>query len=212
MPSITFKLPGGKKPDVSDTPTDTEVLTFNSTKDEWDSQAGGGGGEDNTSSNVGSGDGLAKAKVGVDLPFKSIITEKGIRGTSNTNDLTIDLENIISIIAAASDETTVLSTGTAKTTFRMPYAFTLSAVRASLSTAGTGAALVTVDINEGGSTILSTKITIDASEKTSTTAATAPVISDSALADDAEMTVDIDTIDTDNVAKGLKIYLIGKPA
>jgi len=43
MPNFGFKLPGGKKVDVSDTPTDTEVLTFNSTKDEWDSQAPGGG-------------------------------------------------------------------------------------------------------------------------------------------------------------------------
>ncbi|KKK72512.1 hypothetical protein LCGC14_2903150, partial [marine sediment metagenome] len=114
-----------------------------------------------------------------------------------------------SIIIAASDETTVLSTGTAKTTFRMPYAFTVSEVRASLTTAGTGAALVTVDINDSGTTILSTKLTIDATETTSTTAATAPVISDTALADDAEITIDIDTIDTDNVAKGLKVEIIG---
>lgn len=116
---------------------------------------------------------------------------------------------IQSFVVAASDETTILSTGTAKTTFRMPFAFTITEVRASLTTAGTGAALVTVDINEGGSTILSTKITIDAAEKTSQTAATPPVISDAALADDAEMTIDIDTIDTDNVATGLKIYIIG---
>lgn len=116
------------------------------------------------------------------------------------------------IAIAVSDETTVLSTGTAKATFRMPYAMTVTEVRASLTTAGTGAALVTVDINESGTTILSTKITIDATEKTSTTAATAPVISDSALADDAEITIDIDTIDTDNVAAGLKVYLIGTRA
>jgi len=113
------------------------------------------------------------------------------------------------LMIAASDETTALTTGTAKTTFRMPYAFNLTAVRASLTTAGTGAALVTVDINESGTTILSTKITIDATEKTSTTAATAPVISDSALADDAEITIDIDTIDTGGVSAGLKVYLIG---
>jgi len=86
-----------------------------------------------------------------------------------------------------------MSTGTAKVTFRMPYAFTLTEVRASVTTAPTGAT-ATFDINETGSTILSTKITIDASEKTSTTAATAPVISDAALADDAEITIDIDQI------------------
>ena len=116
-----------------------------------------------------------------------------------------------SFIVACSDETTALTTGTAKATFRMPYAFTLTAVRASLTTAGTGVNLVTVDINEGGSTILSTKITIDATEKTSVTAATQPVISDGSLADDAQMTVDIDQIDSGGVSAGLKVTLIGYP-
>lgn len=112
------------------------------------------------------------------------------------------------IQAAASDETTALTTGTAKVTFRMPYAMTLTAVRASLSTAQASGSIFTVDINEGGTSILSTKLTIDNTEKTSTTAATAPVISDSALADDAEITIDIDQIG-DGTAKGLKVTLIG---
>tara|TARA_R100000808_G_scaffold18552_1_gene40629 strand:- start:2668 stop:3672 length:1005 start_codon:yes stop_codon:yes gene_type:complete len=111
-------------------------------------------------------------------------------------------------IIACSDETTALTTGTAKVTFRMPYAFTLTAVRASVTTAPVGSVL-TVDINETGSTILSTKLTIDASEKTSTTAATPPVISVSALADDAEITIDIDTVGSTTAGAGLKVTLIG---
>ena len=114
-----------------------------------------------------------------------------------------------SFMMACSDETTALTAGTNKVKFRMPYAFTVTEVRASLSTAGTGAQLVTVDINESGTSILSTKITIDATETTSVTAATAPVISDTSLADDAEMTVDIDLIDTGGVSKGLKVSIIG---
>lgn len=113
-----------------------------------------------------------------------------------------------SIILAASDETTALTTGTAKVTFRMPYAFTVSAVRASLSTAQTSGSIFTVDINDGGTTILSTKLTIDNTEKTSTTAATPPVISDTSLDDDTEITIDIDQIG-DGTAKGLKVTLIG---
>ena len=113
------------------------------------------------------------------------------------------------IAVAVSDEETAITTGNAKVTFRMPFAMTLTAVRASLTTASTSG-LPTFDINEGGSTILSTKITIDANEKTSTTAATAAVISDSALADDAEITIDIDTAGTG--AKGAKVYLIGRRA
>ena len=116
-----------------------------------------------------------------------------------------------SIIIACSDETTALTAGGAKVTFRMPYAFTLSAVRASLTTAQASGSILTVDINEGGTSILSTKLTIDNTEKTSTTAAAAAVISDSALANDAEITIDIDQVG-DGTAKGLKVYLIGVPA
>jgi hypothetical protein len=115
------------------------------------------------------------------------------------------------LVIACSDETSNLTTGTAKVTFRMPYAMTLSSVRASVNTAPTGSTLV-VDINEGGSTILSTKLSIDASELTSTTAATAAVISDTALADDASITIDIDQIGSTVAGKGLKVILRGTRA
>ena len=115
------------------------------------------------------------------------------------------------LVCAASDESTALTTGTSKITFRMPYAMTLSAVRCSLTTAQTSGSILTVDINGGGTTILSTKLTIDNTEKTSTTAATPAVISDTALADDAEITIDIDQVG-DGTAKGLKITLIGTRA
>lgn len=108
---------------------------------------------------------------------------------------------------AASDETTALTTGT-KVTFRMPYAMTVTAVRASLTTAQASGNIFTVDIHESGTTILSTKITIDNGEETSTTAATPPVISDAALADDAEITIDIDQIGN-GTAAGLKVSIIG---
>jgi len=112
------------------------------------------------------------------------------------------------LVCAASDESTALTTGTGKVTFRMPYALTLTAVRCSLTTAQTSGSILTVDINDSGTTILSTKLTIDNTEKTSTTATTAAVISDTALADDAEITIDIDQVG-DGTAKGLKITLIG---
>ena len=112
---------------------------------------------------------------------------------------------------ACSDESTALTAGTAKITFRMPYAMTLTSVRASLKTAQTSGSIFTVDINESGSSVLSTKLTIDNTEKTSTTAATAPVISDGNLADDAEITIDIDQVG-DGTAKGLKVTLIGTRA
>ena len=113
------------------------------------------------------------------------------------------------IQVAVSDETTALTTGTAKLTFRMPYAMTLTDVRASVGTAPTGSTII-VDINDGGTTIMTTnKLSIDATEKTSTTAATAPGITDTALADDAEITIDIDQVGSTIAGAGLKVTLIG---
>ena len=114
-----------------------------------------------------------------------------------------------SFVIACSDETTALTTGTAKVTFRMPYAYTLDSVRASLTGAGGSSGTTTIDINEAGSTILSTKITIDYGDLTSVGASAAPVISDSALADNAQMTIDIDAVTGDADETGLKVYLIG---
>ncbi len=79
------------------------------------------------------------------------------------------------------------------------------------ASAAGGGSILTVNINESGTTILSTKLTIDNTEKTSTTADTAAVISDVNLADDAEITIDIDQVG-DGTAKGLKITLIGTRA
>jgi hypothetical protein len=116
--------------------------------------------------------------------------------------------SVIDIQAAASDETTALTTGAAKVTFRTPAAFTLTGVRASLTTAQASGSIFTVDINQNGSSVLGTKLTIDNTEKTSVTAATPATITTSAITDDAEITVDIDQIGN-GTAKGLKITLIG---
>lgn len=113
------------------------------------------------------------------------------------------------IVVAVSDETTAITTGTAKVTFRMPFAMTLTGVRASVGTAPTGSIII-VDINETGSTMMTTnKLSIDASEKTSTTAATAAGLTDTTLADDAEITIDIDQVGSTIAGAGLKVTLIG---
>lgn len=114
----------------------------------------------------------------------------------------------IEIQAACSDETTAITAGTNKITFRLPTAFTLTEVRASLTTAQASGNIFTVDINLGGSSILSTKLTIDNTEKTSVTAATPAVISNTTMTDDGEITVDVDQIGN-GTATGLKITLIG---
>jgi hypothetical protein len=114
----------------------------------------------------------------------------------------------IEIQVACSDETTAITTGTTKVTFRSPCAFTLTNVRASLTTAQSSGNIFTVDINLGGTSVLSTKLTIDNTEKTSVTAVTPPVISTSSITDDGEITVDVDQIGN-GTATGLKVTLIG---
>lgn len=116
----------------------------------------------------------------------------------------------VTLTIACSDETTAISATGQKIAFRIPHAMTVTGVRASLVSACTTGTF-TVDINDSGTTILSTKLTIDATEKTSTTAAAAAVISDSALADDAEITIDVDNTG-DSTGKGLKVTLIGTRA
>lgn len=135
-------------------------------------------------------------------------TVTAISAATLASELQADVKPTESFIVAVGDEVTAVTTGTGKVTFRMPYAFTLTDIRSSVVTAPTGATLI-VDVNEAGSTILSTKLSIDATEKTSTTAASAAVISDSALADDAEITIDIDQIGSTIAGAGLKVTLIG---
>lgn len=107
---------------------------------------------------------------------------------------------------AISNETTAITTGTAKLTFRFATAVYLLQVRGNLNTVSSSGAPA-FDVNEAGVSIFSTTLTIDASEKSSETAATPAVISDPNIADDAEMTVDIDTAGTG--AKGAKLTFIG---
>ena len=111
-----------------------------------------------------------------------------ILGTPTSGTLTNCVGTIEAITIALSDETTDIVAGTGVMSYRMPYAFELTDVRTSLASAGvTG--LTTVDVNlTGTGTILSTKLTIDSTEKTSTTAATAKVLSTTTLIDDAELT------------------------
>lgn len=150
------------------------------------------------------------ALTGTTASFTTALKTKldGIAAAATANDTDANLKKE-AIIVAVGDETSAISAGTAKVKFRMPYAFTLQDARASLTTAQASGAIFTIDINENGTSVLSTKLTIDNAEKTSTTAATAVVISDTSLADDAEMSIDIDQVGSSSVAAGLKVTLIG---
>ena len=149
--------------------------------------------------------------------YDCVVRLRDSSGTQHSAEFTADsgnsrlilkgIEEIICI--ACSDETTDLTVGNAKASFHMPYAMTLTGVKASVNTAPVGQT-ISIQIQEGGSDILSTPITIDASEFTSNTAATPPAFSDTALADNALITVDIDQVGSSTAGKGLKVWLYGK--
>lgn len=109
---------------------------------------------------------------------------------------------------ACSGETTAVTMGTSVVTFHMPFPMALSEVFAGLTTAQTSGTVLTLNVKKNGTTIFSTKITIDNTEETSLTAATPPVLSTTSLAKGDKISIDIDQVG-DGTAKGLKVYLIG---
>jgi hypothetical protein len=108
---------------------------------------------------------------------------------------------------ACSDLTTALTTGTIKGYFDIPRGFTVTGVFASVLTAQSSGSILTIDINEAGTSILSTKLTIDNNETNSSTAATPAVISDTSIAQYARLTIDIDQVGSSPV--GLIVWIIG---
>jgi len=78
------------------------------------------------------------------------------------------------------------------TSFRMPWAGTITNVRAATGVASDTGPIV-VDVNEEAGTLLGTKLSIDQDELTSTTATTPHTITDTTLADDALVTFDVDS-------------------
>jgi len=133
-----------------------------------------------------------------------------------TSDAGLPLRDLTAMAAAsgvwtlqastAGNPLTALTAAVNKATIRAPFAVTVTAVKASVLTAPTGSTIL-VDINVAGATILSTKLMIDASEFTSATAATPYVLGTTAIADDAEITVDLDQVGSSVAGAGLVVYI-----
>lgn len=138
------------------------------------------------------------------------LTANNLSGTNTGDETTASLKTKIDeyLGFACSDEVSNLATGLV-TTFRMPYAMTLTGVRISLTTAPTISSVI-VDVKQGGTSIFSTLVSIDSGELTSVTAATPAVISTTALTDDSLMTIHITQIGSGDTGKGLKLVLSGK--
>lgn len=192
--------------DVSSTlPANGEVLIYNSSTGLYEPGEGGGGG--------GSGDvtGPASSTSGNIATFSGT-TGKIIQDSGKTlTQLGYQCFTLYPTTVGGD-----IVTGTKAATQVVRAAFTVSAVYANVNTAGSGS-VITIDINElvvasqpgAGTSILSTKLTIDAGEADSTTAASAAVISDTAIAAHSQLIVDIDGADSSNTGAGLEVDVCG---
>lgn len=111
---------------------------------------------------------------------------------------------------------TNIGPGTLRDSYFMPFGLLLDTVAAggcyaSLGVAQSAGVPFTVDVNRNGSSILSTKLTFDNGERTTTTAAIPPVYADAGkiLFAGDEITFDVDQVGT-ALAKGLRVYLVGQ--
>ena len=78
-----------KKPSVKPDPKyQAGIISMQDLKT-YVNSGGGGSGEVNTASNVGSGEGIFRAKVGTDLQFKSLSVGEGLNITSSSTNITI---------------------------------------------------------------------------------------------------------------------------
>lgn len=110
---------------------------------------------------------------------------------------------------AVTDEYVSMTTGDDKMRFRMPYAMTLTDVRAGVNTAPTGSD-IQIDIELAGASIFSSGLlTIDSGDLTSVGSATDPTIGTTSLTDDGLISINIDQVGSTIAGTGLKVLLIG---
>lgn len=112
---------------------------------------------------------------------------------------------------ALSDETTSITTGTAKVTMHWPYPFNVEEVYTGV-TGASSSGIVRVDVNKAGVSIFTTRPTIGASQETSLTGSgsVAAVLTSTpyAFAKADKITFDID--DAGTSCEGLKCYIVGR--
>jgi hypothetical protein len=206
--------------------TDDQVLAIDTTAEKvyWKDDGGGFGGVGDSSdtelvfNNSGTLDGMSAWTVsGNTLTMGSGATLDGLDtlnlsaiGKYQVNSVAInEVDNIwrADLCVSMSDADTALETGTPQT-FSLPYAMAVDGVYASVKTAPVGSTII-VDIKEGGTTILSTLLSIDAGEKNSSDPVSAAVISDTSIAAYSELTFIITQVGSGTAGTGLKVWLLG---
>jgi hypothetical protein len=131
--------------------------------------------------------------------------------SSNITQHIADIKPTETIMVALGDESTALtaSTSVRKTSLRMPYAFTLTDIMATLGTAGTGATVI-MDVHMNGTSIMTTdKCDIETGEFTTETATTPPALTTTALTANALIELFVDQVGSTIAGASPTVYLIG---
>jgi hypothetical protein len=148
---------------------------------------------------VGSADNTA-ARLAVGTNAYKLVADSGQTvGVKWTPDIEV-------LVVPIGDETTAITTGAAKVTFRMPFACSMVAIPEAELNTSSSSGNPAFDINKNGASIFSTTLTVDSGEEVSTTAATPAVLASSptTFAKGDKVTIDIDAAGTG--AKGAKIH------
>ena len=146
-------------------------------------------------------------------PYPRYVLDGGAWVQVGGGGATVDGKRIATIMVVA--DATTLTTGDGKASIFIPAeldGYNLVDADACVSTAGTGATLTTVQVRNVTDAVdmLSTRITIDASELTSFTAATQPVIDTTKddVATGDQLAIDVDLIANTTAPKGLQVILV----
>ena len=125
--------------------------------------------------------------------------------TGATARTSMGVSRLESFIIAASDETSIITAGDNKVRFAMPYAFTVTEVKAHLNTASSSGN-VHIQVTEAGA---SNSITSAVVNLGTGTAAATTSFADSSLAEDAIIGVNIESGQAGTGAVGLKVTILG---
>ena len=83
------------KRESNQTPSNLDIIQFNSATQEWELVSAVVGQAVQSASNLGSGEGISKPRIGDDLPFRSLTTTSRISLTGSATEIQIDIGTIL---------------------------------------------------------------------------------------------------------------------